>query len=158
MRASLQACFACECSNLRKHSLFLLFSPLFPLLFLFTFANLIIMMIIIGTIRGPCMFFPPFCFVSLLTQQTHVWFVCLFTHSLHKVGQVRYLHIYISLSSSPSLLCFAFISYEIEPNSPSARPSVRLSAFYISIFLPIFLMQLREKPSKSQARRQAGDF
>lgn len=26
LRASLQACFACNCSNLRKHSLFLLFS------------------------------------------------------------------------------------------------------------------------------------
>lgn len=81
LRASLQACFACNCSNLRKHSLFLfLFLCPFSFAFSLHFANLIIMMIIIGTIRGPCMFFPSILF-SLLTQPTHVWFVCLFNYT-----------------------------------------------------------------------------
>lgn len=53
LRASLQACFACNCSNLRKHSLF-------PFSFLsLHFANLI-MMIIIRTITWSIFFRPIF--------------------------------------------------------------------------------------------------
>lgn len=59
LRASLQACFACNCSNLRKHSLSLHFTNL-------------IMMIIIGTIRGPC-FSSNFFWVFILTQHMFVY-------------------------------------------------------------------------------------
>lgn len=111
----------------------LFFFFFFPFSFAFSlhFANLITT-IIIGTIRDPC--FPLHFVFSSYPPNTCL--VCLFVYTFVaylKVG--RYLHTYISLSSSPSLLCFAFISYEIEPNSPSALPSVRPS--YLSIYLDI---------------------
>lgn len=66
LRASLQACFACNCSNLRKHSPFSFF-----LLFLFTFANLI-MMIIIGRDDTMLHISRPICFFVFSSYPTHI--------------------------------------------------------------------------------------
>lgn len=118
LRASLQACFACNCSNLRKHSLSLHFTNL-------------ITMIIIGTIRGPC-FSSNFFFWFLFSPNT-----CLFTHSLHKVGythiSVRSIPIPIPIPNPPpSLLLYS------EPNSPSAYPSSRPPAHLSYLFIYLF--------------------
>lgn len=113
LRASLQACFACNCSNLRKHSLFLFlfFSSLH-------FANLI-MIIIIGTITWS-MFFVQFLFFCYLFSPNTCLFV-LFVYTFVAYLKVRYgtyLHTYISQVypyPPPPLPFSTLLSYPILP-------------------------------------------
>lgn len=125
LRASLQACFACNCSNLRKHSLSLHFTNL-------------IMMIIIRTITWS-MFFVQFFFWFLFSPNT-----CLFTHPLHKVGPYTHISVRSILLLLLLLPFSASLRDRIEPNSPSVHPPVRPSVlsiffFFFGVYLSIYL-------------------
>lgn len=115
LRASLQACFACNCSNLRQHShSFFSFSFHFSFFFALHFANLIIDDHNKDDNVVHVCFSLHFVFSS---HPTHVWFVCLFTHSLHTLRYDRYLPRYTHISIYPppppflfsTLLCFSIL-------------------------------------------------